>query len=60
MDIGIRFSSPIPEEKDIKLLAQLFDNNKEEIEKIFNNVPYEISVLACLLSRLEKFIFKIK
>lgn len=58
MNIGIRFSSPIPEESDIKSLAKLFDNNEEVIEEVFDNAPYEISVLACLLNRLEELILK--
>lgn len=58
MNIGIRFSSPIPEEVDIKSLAKLFDNNEEEIEEVLDNAPYEVSVLACLLSRLDKIISK--
>lgn len=58
MNIGIRFSSPIPEETDMKSLAKLFDNNEDEIEEVLDNAPYEISVLACLLNRLKEFIIK--
>lgn len=58
MNIGIRFSSPIPEETDIKPLAKLFDDNEEEIKDILDNAPYEVSVLACLLNRLERLISK--
>ncbi len=58
MNIGIRFSSPIPEETDIKSLAKLFDGNEEEIKEVLDNAPYEVSVLACLLNRLERLISK--
>lgn len=58
MNIGIRFSSPILEETDIKSLAKLFDDNEEEIEEVLDNAPYEVSVLACLLNRLENIISK--
>lgn len=58
MNIDIRFSSPIPEEEDIKSIAKLFDNNEEGIEEVLDNAPYEISVLACLLNRLKEFIIK--
>ena len=58
MNIGIRFSSTILEEIDIKSLAKLFDDNEEEIEEVLDNAPYEVSVLACLLNRLENIISK--
>ena len=58
MNIGIRFSSPIPEETDIKSFAKILDDNEEEIEEVLDNAPYEVSVLACLLNRLGKLILK--
>lgn len=58
MNIGIRFSSPIPEETDIKSFAKLFDDNEKEKEEVLDNAPYEVSVLACLLNRLGKLILK--
>lgn len=54
MNLGIRFSSPIPDENDLELLAESFDNNIEIIEGVFEDAPYEISLLACLLKRIEK------
>lgn len=56
MNIGIRFSPPIPDENDLKLLSESFNNDVEKIEEILNEAPYEISVLACLLKRLDKII----
>ncbi len=56
MNIGIRFSPPIPDENDLKLLSESFDNNVEKIEEILDEAPYEISILACLLKRLDKII----
>lgn len=56
MNLGIRFSPPIPDADDLKLLSESFDNNVEKIEEIFDEAPYEISILACLLKRLEKII----
>lgn len=56
MNLGIRFSSPIPDENDLKLLSELFENNIEEVEEILDNAPYEIAILACLLKRLENLI----
>ena len=56
MNIGIRFSPPIPDENDLKLLSESFKKDVEKIEEILNEAPYEISVLACLLKRLDKII----
>lgn len=56
MNIGIRFSPPIPDENDLKLLSESFDNNVEKIEEILDEAPYEISILACLLKRLDEII----
>lgn len=56
MNIGIRFSPPIPDENDLKLLSESFDNNVEKIEEILDEAPYDISILACLLKRLDKII----
>lgn len=58
MNVGIRFSSPIPEETDMKSLAKLFNDNEDEIEEVLDNAPYEVSVLACLLNRLKEIISK--
>lgn len=56
MTIGVRFSSPIPDESDLKLLSESFDNDETKLEEIFNEAPYEISVLTCLLKRIDKLI----
>lgn len=31
MNLGIRFSSPIPDENDLKLLSESFDNNETKL-----------------------------
>lgn len=56
MNLGIRFSSPIPDENDLKLLSESFDNNEAKLEEILDEAPYEISVLACLLKKIDKLI----
>ena len=53
MTIGIRFSSPIPDENDLKLLSESFDNNAAKLEEILDEAPYEISILACLLKKID-------
>ena len=39
MNIGIRFSSPIPDEIDIKLLSSLFGKDTKSILEILDNAP---------------------
>jgi len=56
MNLGIRFSSPIPDENDLKLLSESFDNNETKLGEILDEAPYEISVLACLLKKIDKLI----
>lgn len=56
MNVGIRFSSPLLDENDIKLLTSSFGNSTDEVVKVLETAPYEISVLACLIKRLENFI----
>ena len=53
MNLGIRFSSPIPDENDLKLLSESFDNNAAKLEEILDEAPYEISILACLLKKID-------
>jgi len=54
MDMGIRFSPPVPDEKDLNLLVDLFQVRVEELKETLENSPYEIAVLICLIKRLEK------
>ena len=56
MNLGIRFSLPIPDENDLKLLSESFDNNETKLGEILDEAPYEISVLACLLKKIDKLI----
>lgn len=54
MDIGIRFSSPIPNDVDIQLLSQSFEENFETIKDVIDTVPYEVSILICTIRRLQE------
>jgi hypothetical protein len=60
MNIGIRFSSPIPEEVDLKLLSNLFKVNTNKIKEVLDNTPYEISILVCLIKRLDQIVSEVK
>ena len=53
MQIGIRFSSPLPEKIDLEKFDELFLNNASQIEELLNNAPYEISILTYLFERIE-------
>ena len=57
MDIGIRFSSPVLDDVDVELLEDTFARTVDNVLEILECVPYEISIITCLLKRLE---YKIK
>ena len=54
MKIGVRFSSPVLDDENIKLLSSSFNNKTKELKKILNNAPYEMSIIACLIKKLEE------
>lgn len=53
MQTGIRFAAPVPDELDLILLKKSFQNVDVLIESL-DAAPYEISILVCLLRRLEE------
>lgn len=57
MDIGIRFSSPVLDDVDVELLEDTFARTVDNVLEILECAPYEISIITCLLKRLE---YKIK
>ena len=52
MEIGIRFSCPLPEKTDLEKLNEQFLDSSKKVEEVLKNAPYEISVLACLIERI--------
>ena len=61
MEVGIRFSSPLPEKSDLDKFNEILLNKVSnstssdisQIEEILKYAPYEISILACLCERME-------
>ena len=54
MNIGVRFSSPILDDENIKMLSSSFNNKTKDLKEILNSAPYEMSILACLIKKLEE------
>ena len=60
MNIGVRFSSPVLDDLDIELLKETFGESIDDVITTLECSPYEISIIACLLKRLEYKISIIK
>lgn len=54
MNVGIRFLSPVPDERDYESLSKMFNKNIKILHNVLNTAPYEISILSSLLIRLEE------
>ena len=52
MELGIRFSSPTLDDKDYKLLSDLFGLRMDETIEIIENAPCEISIIVSLLQKI--------
>lgn len=57
MNIGVRFSSPVLDDLDLELLKDTFGETVDNVVETLECAPYEISIIICLLKRLE---YKIK
>lgn len=57
MNTRVRFSSPVLDDLDIELLKDTFEFEIDNIIETLESAPYEISIIACLIKRLE---YKIK
>lgn len=57
MNIGVRFSSPVLDDLDLELLNDTFAGTIDHLLEILECAPHEISIITCLLKRLE---YKIK
>ena len=53
MKVGIRFSSPLPEKTDLEKFKAQFLDKYPKVQETLDNAPYEISVLTCLIERIE-------
>lgn len=53
MNIGVRFSSPVLNDLDLELLKDTFNVTVDNVVETLECAPYEISIIACLLRRLE-------
>lgn len=53
MDLGIRFSTPVLDDLDLNLLTDEFGESVEEVIEILENAPHEISIIVCMIKRLE-------
>lgn len=54
MNIGVRFSSPVLDDENIKMLSSSFNNKTKDLKEVLNSAPYEMSILACLIKKLEE------
>lgn len=53
MNTSVRFSSPVLDELDLELLENTFGEMLDRVVEILDSAPYEISIITCLLKRLE-------
>lgn len=53
MDIGVRFSSPVLDDLDKELFKDSFGKSTDDLIETLECAPYEISIIACLIKRLD-------
>lgn len=53
MDTEFRFSSPFLDNLDLELLKNTFNENADNIIEILEHSPYGISIIVCLLKKLD-------